>query len=250
MKYTDEDIIAYLNDELDEERSGDISAWIKESEQAQQRVAEFQLLDQAISDSLVFEPSEELLSSFREKISEERGNNRKDFRWFQVAAAVALMVTGFVVGRGTMDTNQSNGQLADLQGEVRVLQQMVMMNSLKEHSASERLQVINRIEATPTIVDDELIHTLIQTMGGDDNTNVRFAAVQALGRYMDQEIVRSSMVRSLAEQGDPLVQIAMINLLMEAGEETAIAPIKQIADNEGSPNEVRLMAEIALGELI
>ena len=250
MKYSDEEIIAWLNDELDENLGKEISEWIENSEEAQSRVAEFQLLDQAIAGSLTYEPSPEMLYSFREKIIEERDESRKDYRWFQAAAAIVLMVAGFGAGRVTMDGSQSTQGYSELKNEVQVLQQMVMMNSLKDHTASERLQVINTIEETPSIVDEKLIETLIQTMNSDDNTNVRFAAIQALGKFKDLEEVKYSMIRSLGYQEDPLVQIALINQLMEAKEQAAIGPIRKIADNESSPDEVRRIAEIALDVLI
>ena len=131
-----------------------------------------------------------------------------------------------------------------------MLQQLVMMNTLQDHTASERLQAISLIEESPSAPDEGLVNTLVQSMNNDGSPNVRFAAVQALGRFIDTESVRAQMVRSLGDQDDPLVQIALINLLMQAGEKAAIAPLYKIAANENVPVEVRRTAELALDILI
>jgi hypothetical protein len=250
MKYTDEEIIAYLEGGLDENIRRNMAAWIETSEHARNRVSEFQELERVFSDSFNYEPSPEMLYTFREKIAEQREQSGRVYKWYRIAAAILLMVAGFGAGRFTMNADQSTEQLSDLKNEVRVLQQMVMMNTLKDHSASERLQVINMIEKTPSNLDEELIMALVRTMNNDESPNVRFASVQALRKFIDYEAVTEQMVHSLGEQDDPLVQIAMINFLTEAGEKAAIAPLTKIANNENSPLEVRQSAELALNMLI
>lgn len=250
MKYTDEQLIAFLADELDDDSKSEISAWIETSDAAQKRIAELQALEQLFTESLSYEPPAEMLYSFREKIIAEREKATGRFRWYQAAAAIVLMAAGFGAGRLTLDSNKPSPELSGLQQEVRMLQQVVMMNTLRNHTASERLQAIDTIEESTTPPDTGLILTLLQTMNNDESPNVRTAAVEVLGRYLDREVVRMEMVHSLGEQDNPLVQIAMINLLARAEEKTAIAPIKKIADNEDSLPVVRHTAEIALNMLI
>lgn len=250
MKYSDEKIIAYLEGELDENTGREIAAWIESSDEARNRAAELQELEQEFSESFSFEPPSEMLYTFRERIAEEREETNRGFNWYQIAAAVLLMVVGFSAGRFGLGSGRSSEQFSELKNEVQVLQQMVMLNTLKDHTASERLQVINTIEETPAALDEELVMTLVRTMNNDESPNVRFASVQALSKFMDHEEVRAQMIRSLGEQDDPLVQIAMINLLIEAGEKEAIAPLSKIANNEDAPAEVRQTAERALDILI
>ena len=250
MKYTDEEIIAWLANEVDEDKKTEIARWVETSAEAQKRVAELQELENALSVSLDHEPPVEMLFTFREQIAAERELSARQFRWYQAAAAVVLMVAGFGTGRLTVNTTGPAVEFVDLKHEVQVLQQMVMMTTLREHTASERLQVINSIEAFPSTPDTDLIGTLVQTMDNDESPNVRFAAVQALGRYMKEESVRTQMIRSLGDQDDPLVQIALINLLVQAEEKAAIASLHKIAANENVPSEVRHTAEMALDILI
>lgn len=248
MKYTDEEIIAWLEGTLDEQRRAGFETWLAETTEGRQRVAEFQQLENEFAAAEMLEPPEELLYAFRERIAEERLTATEPQYWYKAAAAVLLVVAGFFMGQA--GDPQPAPEFASLQQEVQVLQQMVMMKTLKENSASERLQVINQIEATPSIADQALVDTLVQTLNHDDSPNVRFAAVQALARYTQQELVRQELVRSLSVQEDPLVQIALITTLIEAQEKSAIAPISKIAANETVPAELRQTARLALDILI
>ena len=251
MKYTDEDLIAFLADELDEDTRVEIDAWIESSGAAQKRIAELQALEQLFAGSLNYDPPAEMLYSFREKIIAEREQTAGGFRWYQAAAAIVLVIAGFGTGRLTLNSNrQPSPEFSDLKQEVRMLQQLVMVNTLRNHTASERLQAIDTIEESPVPPDGGLIRTLLQTMNNDESPNVRTAAVEALARYIDRDEVRMEMVHSLGEQDNPLVQIAMINLLTRAEEKAAIGQIKRIADNENSLPVVRHTAEVALNMLI
>jgi hypothetical protein len=250
MKYTDEELIAYLAGDLDDRLSKSIEAWIGTSAEAQQRVAEFRLLDQVFSEAIVYQAPTGLLGSFRERLAGASGRSWQTTGWLQLAAGILLLIGGFGAGRVTMNSNQATDQLSELKDEVRTLQQVVMLNTLRNNSASERLQAIYRAEETPAIQSDELVRMLLGTMNNDASPNVRYAAVQALGRFMDQESVRVQILSSLDEQDNPLVQIAMISLLVEAGDRAAIAPLRKIINNENAVTEVRQHAQIALNLLI
>lgn len=250
MKYTDEQLIAFITNDLDEDARIEIARWVESSHAARQRVEELRSLEELFAGSLNFDPPEEMLYSFRETLAAERVKNSNRHHWFQAAAAILLLVAGFIAGSLGPATYKSSGEIGDLKREVVMLQQMVMINTLRSHSASERLRAIDTIEESSHSPDHGLIDTLVQTMNNDESPNVRSAAVEALGRYINRESVRVEMVHSLGEQDNPMVQVAMINLLTQAEEKAAIAPIKKIAESNSSPPEVRRTAEIALNMLI
>jgi hypothetical protein len=64
--------------------------------------------------------------------------------------------------------------------------------------------------------------------------NVRLAALYSLGSWADNRIVRDSLVSSLPEQKEPLIQVLLINLLAAKRESRAIAPIKNILYDKNS----------------
>ena len=105
---------------------------------------------------------------------------------------------------------------------------------------------MNQIQSTKEAINPELVSTLINTLNSDESPNVRYAALQALEKYVDYTDVRSELVKSLESQQDPLIQISLITILVEAEERSAIAPLKDIINNEDVSPEVKQQAEVAI----
>lgn len=166
------------------------------------------------------------------------------FQLWQVAAAVALLVVGFAIGKLSVDDRSD--EILALQSQVEVLKEVSMVNALNPSSASERLQVVNKIETAKTASSEKLLNTLFQTLNTDESPNVRYAAAQALVRFMNQQDVRLRMAKSLELQTDPLIQIALISILMEAQEKHAIKPLKKILEQDSINSDVKRQAKIAL----
>ena len=163
--------------------------------------------------------------------------------WMQIAAAVVFLIVGFGLGRfGQRDQSL---ELASLQGEIQSLREITLTSALQKHSASERILAVNRIEEKSAI-NEELLAALIGTLNSDESPNVRYAALQALGKYILDEKVRTELVKSLEAQTDVLIQISLINMLVEAEERSVIAPLKELLDKESTMPEVKRQAEVAL----
>jgi HEAT repeat protein len=108
---------------------------------------------------------------------------------------------------------------------------------------------VNRIEEKATI-NAELLATLVNTLNSDESPNVRYAALQALTNYMDQDQVRYELVKSLESQTDPLIQISLITIMIEAQEKSARVPMKKLIEDEQTLQEVKDQAAIALKILV
>ena len=80
--------------------------------------------------------------------------------------------------------------------------------------------------------------------------NVRYASLNALQKYMHEEEVRAQLVKSLENQTDPLIQISLITILVQADERSAVVPLREMLDNEEVLPEVKQQAEVALQVLI
>ena len=252
MKYSYELLIEYLEGTLSDQKTREIKKWLKDSADARTRVEQLMQLLGSMENSLEYSPDERIDWEFKSKLEEEI-DQKKDFfkqNWMRIAAAVALLIVGFAMGTVLPNSGGNGVRLIALQGQVGQLQQLVMMSTLQDHSASERLQVVSLIEDSDIKLNDELISTLVRTMTSDDSPNVRYAAVQALGRFIYSDNVRMEMVRSLEHQTDPLIQISMINLLVQAEERSAIAPMKKIIEKENTSEEVKRQAKIAIDILI
>ncbi len=98
--------------------------------------------------------------------------------------------------------------------------------------------------------DENVIDVLVKTLNNDKNVNVRLAAAYALSKFAYERSVSDSLVKSLTRQTDPILQVALINILAERKEKSALRPIQEIISNKSTLKEVRDVAENSLHVLI
>jgi hypothetical protein len=79
-------------------------------------------------------------------------------------------------------------------------------------SASTRLAAILEIKKQGTL-SNYVISRLATSLNTDNNSNVRLAALDLLGRYSKEKYVSSVLVSSLGTQTDPMVQLELVTLL-------------------------------------
>jgi hypothetical protein len=78
---------------------------------------------------------------------------------------------------------------------------------------------------------------------------VRLAALDALHQSASSQMVRHGLVESLDRQTSPMVQIALIDLLVEIREKEAADAVKDLMQEAGLNPEVRERADWALKQL-
>lgn len=176
-------------------------------------------------------------------LREELKNNKGNRPWMQIAAAIAFLVVGFALGK--LGQGDQSMELASLKNEIQSLREVTLTSTLQKHSASERIMAVNRIEETNEF-NPSLISTLVSTLNSDESQSVRYAALQALKRFQEHEEVRAELVKSLEAQTDPLIQISLISILVEAEERSAIAPLRKMMKDQEVMPEVKQQADIAI----
>jgi hypothetical protein len=162
--------------------------------------------------------------------------------WGAIAASLLL---GLVVGRGgfgpaphqTSDAPIAS-ELAALRRELHDTRQMVTLSLLQQTSASERLKGVS---STGHLDDPgaDVIGALLDVLVHDPNVNVRLASIDALARFVDQPAVRRGVVQALSLRASPLVQIALIDFLVQAGERTSLDALRRIAADPAQDAAVR-----------
>jgi len=177
----------------------------------------------------------------------------KEFRSFRKPAygfsfGLALLVVG--IGAGALLTGRSgSGKAAALHHELQDMRQTVALSMLDRSSATERLEGIS----WSTGIDkpgEKTSVALVNKLDGDPNVNVRLAAVDALYLFRADPAVKASLVRSLAKQESPLVQIALIDLLVEIRERRAADALKQLIGTAKLAPQVKEHAELGLKQII
>jgi HEAT repeat protein len=94
-------------------------------------------------------------------------------------------------------------------------------------------------------VEQELLHTV----NHDSNVNVRLSAVDAIAKFAKNPEVRRALVDSIPVQDSPLVQIALIDLLLQLNDKDAVPALRKLALDKETNEAVRQRAESAVQKL-
>ena len=196
-------------------------------------------------------PSADVDDRFYRMLSELKRENKgfswsHFFSWPQLApklafASVALLV-GFFVGYLFVPSPQSNKEVAVLSQEISDLKEMMMLSLLEKESATDRLKAVS-LTSEMSSASTKVTTALLQTLNGDENINVRLAALDALRPYARESKVREELVRSIAHQESPLVQVALADLMVALQEKSSVKELEKILKNDRTPKEVKKRIE-------
>ena len=171
---------------------------------------------------------------------------------FQFAFAVMLLIVGLFIGNrlnAPAAPPRDSGELVTLRNELPRLRELMTLTLLKQESPSERLQGVSWVQNMDK-PDKELLSALLHRLDYDPNINVRLAAVDALYLFVNQPLVRQGLIQSLSRQTSPLVQIALIDLIVQMREKQATAALKQLMMDEKINTEVKQRAEWGIQQLL
>ena len=167
--------------------------------------------------------------------------SRHHSSWMLTAAATLLVAVGaFTLGRWlqsgnpTQMTSQGGASSADLA-------------MLQSTSVGDRMVGITLI-AQNGKADPTLAGPLLDLLDHDPNIRVRLAAVEALYLFDHQPEVRSRVAAALNQQTSPLVQMALIDLLVGMREKRAHEALQALIQDHRIQPEVREKAEASLAK--
>ena len=166
----------------------------------------------------------------------------------QFALAAAMLVVGVAAGYLLGSGRGAQVEVAQLQGELRNMRQMVTLALLERQSASDRLRGVDlggRFENP----DQQVLSALLHTVNHDASVNVRLAAVDALRRFASGGMVRTALDDSLLKQDSPMVQLALIDLMVAVRNREAAPAVRALSVNTGVNPAVKERAELALRQL-
>jgi hypothetical protein len=182
------------------------------------------------------EPSEKGASEFNTFLKNEIQEERKTkviaiTPWYyKVAAAVALTIVGAGAGYWISQQQSKDDELLAMKHELEITKQLVMSKLNNEQSASQRMLGVQAAYEVETS-DMEITRALIKVMNEDRNSNVRLSAIKALAQF-PKEDVKQALIASLSVQTDPVVQIALIQLMVQMKEKSAVKSLQQIINDE------------------
>lgn len=212
-------------------------------------------------------PSEALDRRFYDMLARQKGEGRtlsaarqtsfiaRIIGWYgsapKLAMACAMLVVGIAVGYLLRPQSETSGntQIAALSHQVSELQEMMMLSLLEKGSATDRLKAVGLTQQ----MDDaskKVTNALIHTLNHDENINVRLAALDALKAYADDGGVREALVRSIAHQESPLVQVSLAELMVALQEKAAAKELERIVASDKTPGPVKKKLRESIDVLI
>lgn len=157
----------------------------------------------------------------------------------RIAAVLVLTLGGFAAGiwyAGSRSVTKNTNVMDAL------------TTRFEQASASERIRLI-RSEYDKYGENSGMEQVLIQALNSDDNVNVRLAAANALFHFRADPLVRNAMIRSLPNQTDPNVQIALIDMLVKMHEKSAVTEMRVLLLKKDLNPIVRYKLEDGVGTL-
>lgn len=170
---------------------------------------------------------------------------------YQFALALVFLFTGLTAGI-FFQSQTSPGQeqqLAALNQENKDMRQQLTLSLLNQPSASQRLKGLQQTSFLDD-PDGEILETLFNTLNSDANVNVRLSAVDALYLFTGQPGVKEGLLASLQKQTSPLVQVALIDLMVEIREKRAVQSLKKLLENKKVNPEVKKRAQTSIEKLL
>jgi hypothetical protein len=255
----EESMIEFLDNSLEKDVRQEIEKHLETCERCLDELRDSQQIMQLMSKDEMVKPKDSLRINFYHmlhaeiKKTESRSEvpiqsalipwyNRSEYR---IAAGFALLICGVFLGvfiHAGIKNSYEAKELSLLHSEVNALKKTAMFTMLKGESSSDRIKAVNYADELTT-PDENVIDVLVKTLNQDKNVNVRMAAAYALAKFADQPSVSDSLVKSLSNQNDPILQVTLINLLVERKEKSAIKPIQQIITDKSTLKEVKAVAE-------
>jgi hypothetical protein len=166
----------------------------------------------------------------------------------QLAAMAAVFVIGVGVGRQTTPRPATDPELVMLREELRDMWQMLTLSLLQQQSASERLKGVG-LTTQLQQPGSEVTRALLDALTHDPSVNVRLATVDALKPFAAGETVRRGVIDAFARQTSPLVQIALIDLVVEANGPDAADTLRRLSNDPMLDPAVRGRAAQALQQI-
>jgi hypothetical protein len=237
-------LIDMIDGRLNDTQKQEIESLLARDAEARLLYNQLKEVTRVIDQSPEIEATGPMKGRFMSMLGEEIQKNEKGRQItmhpsvLRIAAAVVLVLSGVAIGYWANKDQQREVQLAAIESEMRATKQLMMALIENRQSASSRMEGVN-VALTIQSADDDVVKALVKTMNEDANTNVRLAALDALSKFQQEPAVRSSLVQALGTQKDPVVQIALIQLLVRMKEKGVVNDLNNIINDSTSIQAVK-----------
>ncbi|MFN7120351.1 MAG: HEAT repeat domain-containing protein, partial [Saprospiraceae bacterium] len=219
-------LIEYLEGTLPKAEVEALEEQLIQSPDLQRELRELEILLQRMDEVPMEQPSANLYRNFYKMLEAEPGpilktlhsnnNKRRIIISYKIqryaAAAVILLAIGLGFGTLWYKNMQQQQQIDALVSEIQNANTTLVLNMLREASASQRIKAVNTA-VEQEVADPQVIEALIHTLQHDDNVNVRMKAAEGLAQFARQPEVIKALTQALKIEQSPEVQITLIDIL-------------------------------------
>jgi anti-sigma factor ChrR (cupin superfamily) len=168
---------------------------------------------------------------------------------FQVAFGVCMIALGAIGGYLAGGGRENREELAQLREEVHGLGNLLTVSLLHQESASERLKGVS-LSTSHDGPDPDIVAALVSTMKHDRNVNVRIAALDALSREIGTPDVRREVIHALPDQTSPLMQIALVDVLVQINDGESREVLQEVMKKPGLLPDVRKRMQQGIQQIL
>jgi anti-sigma factor RsiW len=245
MEMWESRIIDYLDGKGSTEERTKLEQELSQDAEANKLFEQLQEVMLAMDKVSVLEPSSQLKMEFDKALQQEIAAQKKTTKTvffspivYRVAAGFLLIMAGLVIGYEINKNQEHERELIELKQQVEENRLLMLAMLDNQQSASQRMVGVSVAYELET-ADDQIVQVLVKTLNEDTNSNVRLAALEALGKFSSEEVVRQSLIKSLTTQKDPVVQIALIQLLVKMKEKGVLNQLEKITKDASTMKAVK-----------
>ena len=186
------------------------------------------------------EPSPDMRRSFYQRLEQTStrrwGERLRDWLGMRNNAgwvtATACVLIGFGAAQLTYDqTTADQERLAVLEQNINQLNRELILDRLQDEAAGTRLTGV--YDARDVVQDDvQVAQALLQRAATDRSSSVRSAAIDALGPQLNTDTVGGELMALLENADSPIVQLALVDLVLRNGTITQLAQLQRLADDK------------------
>jgi HEAT repeats len=239
-------LIDFIDGRLNEGERKEVRELLNNDAEARNLYEQFKQVTSAMDRSSELTPSDKLYGSFQQMLKAEAAKEQAPKQrqvffspvMFRAAAAVALVMIGVTMGYYVNDYNTQKEIARAAKEEADSLRREMFARMTDQNSASQRMMGVN-VALTYSRADSEVVNALVKVLNEDKNTNVRLAALEALSNFHQEPIVRKELISALAKQDDPIVQIALIQLMVKMKEKGVLNDLNRIIEDSNTIKPVK-----------
>ena len=240
----------YIDGMLDNKTTAEVEEHLEKCDSCRQLHAELSSFLKFTDSFPDIEPPEGMKEEFMEMADLK---DKKSLRiiqfpaWMKVVASVLIIIATFTSG---YFSGSKNKEINTLLAELTSLKQEVLLAGLRDYSGPQKIKAVYDIKSSGQ-ASESLVDALVYTMNSDKNVNVRLAAINALSEMMDKnENIKTALIKSLAVQDNPLLQISLIQTLTKSGVKEARNEIESISNSENTDTQVKEYAKNMIKTII